>query len=108
MRSTAAGSATTRSGGAAFRSASSVMAPLELVGVGAELADGVDEVADDGGDPVVLADLDLDGEDPLRLDGEPLEGLLHVDEPLGGQRRALDEVALVVVARLAAHQHDPV
>src|ERR1044072_1353480 len=108
MRSTATGSATTRSGGAAFRSASSVMAPLELVRVGAELADVVDELADDGGDPVVLADLDLDRQDPLRLDREPLEGLLDVDEAFGGERRALDEVALIVVARLAAHQHDPV
>src|SRR5687768_11703227 len=93
-----------------FRSASSVMgrALLELVGTGPELANAVGEVADDPGNLVVVADLDLDGSDPLRLDAEPVERLHHVHQPLGGEGRALDEVALVVVARLAPHEEDPV
>ena len=49
-----------------------------LVGVGSHFVDGLDELLEDLGDPGELVAGQLDDLDTLRLQGQPVQGLLDV------------------------------
>ena len=61
-----------------------------------------------GREPIPLGDRHLQHLDPLGLQREPLERLLDVAHARAEELAAADEVALVVLARLAAEERHPV
>ena len=79
-----------------------------LVGIRAYLLDGFHHLFEPRGDLAPLVDRHLVQLDAIAFQHEPVERLLHVRHAGVRQLAALDEVALIVVAVLAAQEHDAV
>src|SRR3989304_98552 len=71
-------------------------------GVRSDLLHVLDELSHDAGELLELVDRELDHADAAGLELQAVQRLLHLAQPDAAQLAALDEMALVVLAVLAA------